>query len=123
LHSAWAVGGDFNLIYKVEDKSNTNLDRLMMGRFQHFLNDLELQELPLIGRRSTWPNEREAPTLVRLDRVSSTRIGRIYFLIASSRALRPRFQTIAPFCWVCMSSPKGGGDFTLNVFGRAWRVF
>jgi hypothetical protein len=67
-HGAWAVGGDFNLIYKAEDQSNTNLDRSMMGQFRRFFNDLELQELALSGRRFTWSNECEAPTLVRLDR-------------------------------------------------------
>lgn len=68
----WAVGGDFNLIYQAEDKNNANLDRAMMGRFRCFLNDMSLQELPLLGRKFTWSNEREAPTLVRLDRVFVT---------------------------------------------------
>lgn len=29
----WAVAGDFNLIYRQEDKNNSNLNRAMMGRF------------------------------------------------------------------------------------------
>ena len=41
----------------------------MMGRFRRLINELELQELELLGRRFTWSNERDAPTLVRLDRV------------------------------------------------------
>jgi hypothetical protein len=41
----------------------------MMGCFCHLLNDIELSEVHLMGRRFTWSNEREAPTLVRLDRV------------------------------------------------------
>jgi thiamine monophosphate kinase len=67
----WSMGsgGDFNLIYQAEDKSNSNMDRAMKGHFQCFINNLELHELPLLGRRFTWSNEREAPTLVRLDRV------------------------------------------------------
>jgi hypothetical protein len=68
----WAVGGDFNLIYKVEDKNNQNVDRAMMGRFRRLLNELELVEIDLLGRQFTWSNEREAPTLVRLDRVFVT---------------------------------------------------
>jgi hypothetical protein len=69
--SPWIVGGDFNLIYQVADKNNSNLDRAMMGRFCCFINDVELQEIPLLGK-FTWSNEREAPTLVRLDRVFAT---------------------------------------------------
>jgi hypothetical protein len=36
------VAGDFNLIYKDEDKNNTNLNRAMMGRFRKLINDLAL---------------------------------------------------------------------------------
>lgn len=28
----WVIGGDFNLIYRAEDKNNPNVDRAMMGR-------------------------------------------------------------------------------------------
>ncbi|WVZ78922.1 LOW QUALITY PROTEIN: hypothetical protein U9M48_026563 [Paspalum notatum var. saurae] len=68
----WVIGGDFNMIYCAEDKNNENLNRAMMGRFRRFVNDHELKEIPLIGRRYTWSNEQEAPTLVKLDRVLCT---------------------------------------------------
>jgi hypothetical protein len=76
----WVVGGDFNLIYQAVDKSNSNLDRAMMGRFRHFINHMELQEIPLLRRKFTWPNEREAPTLVRLDQVFATTGWDLLFL-------------------------------------------
>jgi exonuclease III len=53
----WIVGGDFNLIYQAVDKNNSILDRAMMGRFRRFINDVELQEIPLLGRNFTWSNE------------------------------------------------------------------
>jgi hypothetical protein len=68
----WMLAGDFNMIYSVEDKNNDNVNRAMMGRFRPLVNDLELKEIPLIGRRYTWSNERESPTLVKLDRVLCT---------------------------------------------------
>jgi hypothetical protein len=68
-NGAWLLGGDFNLIYQAADKNNANLDRAMMGRFRRFLDDLDLKEIPLLGRKYTWSNERRLPTLVRLDRV------------------------------------------------------
>ena len=40
----------------------------MMGRFRRFLDDLEIKEIPLLGQKFTWSNERASPTLVRLDR-------------------------------------------------------
>ncbi|XP_066358080.1 uncharacterized protein [Miscanthus floridulus] len=53
---------------KAADKNNANLDRAMMGRFRRFLDDNDLKEIPLLGRKYTWSNERRSPTLVRLDR-------------------------------------------------------
>jgi hypothetical protein len=44
----------------------------MMSRFRRALSTLELKELYLNGRRFTWSNEREQPTLEKLDRVFST---------------------------------------------------
>lgn len=62
------MAGDFNLIYEAADKNNANLDRAMMGRFRRFLDDTEVKEISLLGRKYTWSNERLSPTLVRLDR-------------------------------------------------------
>jgi exonuclease III len=39
-----------------------------MARFRSAINDLELKEANLLGRRYTWSNERECPTLTRMDR-------------------------------------------------------
>ena len=66
------LAGDFNMIYCSEDKNNDNVNRAMLGRFRRFVNDLELKEIPLLGRRYTWSNGRESPTLVKLDRVLCT---------------------------------------------------
>jgi hypothetical protein len=66
------IAGDFNLIYKAEDKNNTNYNRAMMGRFQRLINDLAVKDVPLHGRKYTWSTQQTSPTLVRLDRVLST---------------------------------------------------
>ena len=65
----WVMLGDFNRIYKDEDKNNSNLNRAMMGRFRRLINDLSLKEIPLHGRKFTWSNLQDSPTLVKLDRV------------------------------------------------------
>jgi hypothetical protein len=64
----WAVAGDFNLIVDARDKSNARLNRRLMDLFRRCLNDLELKESTLLGRRYTWSNERDAPTMAKLDR-------------------------------------------------------
>ena len=40
-----------------------------MNSFRSFVNNTELQELHLRGRKFTWSNERDRPTLEQLDRV------------------------------------------------------
>jgi hypothetical protein len=66
---AWLVVGDFNMILNNEDKNNSNLDRAMMGRFRRWKDDLALIEIPLVGRKYTWSNGQNNPTLVHLDRM------------------------------------------------------
>jgi exonuclease III len=68
----WVLDGDFNLIFKDEDKNNANCNRAMMGRFKRLIDDLALKEIPLHGRHFTWSNHQEFPTLVKLDRVLCT---------------------------------------------------
>jgi endonuclease/exonuclease/phosphatase family metal-dependent hydrolase len=68
-NTPWMIIGDFNLIYQASDKNNLNLNRRMMGKFRRVLDDYELLEVTLQNRKYTWSNERENPTLVRLDKV------------------------------------------------------
>lgn len=48
----WLLMGDFNLIYKVEDKNTGNINRALMGRFLGLINDLGLKELFYMGGNS-----------------------------------------------------------------------
>jgi hypothetical protein len=63
------ISGDFNLILQAEDKNNSHINRAMMGRFRKLVDDLALKEIPLHGRKFTWSNQQNQPTLVKLDRV------------------------------------------------------
>lgn len=57
------------MILDEADKSNTRINRRNMQRFIRVVGELELKDLHLHGRLFTWSNEREHPTLVKLDRV------------------------------------------------------
>lgn len=65
----WMVLGDFNMILRASEKSNTNINRTMMGKFRRFVDDHELKEIYMHGRTYTWSNERNAPTFTKIDRV------------------------------------------------------
>ena len=59
--------GDFNLIYRDEDKSTGNFNRQLMHSFRRLINDLGIKELALHGRKFTWSNRQDTPTLVKLE--------------------------------------------------------
>lgn len=50
----WLILGDFNLIYKAEDKNNNRLDRRMMQQFKATIDRLQVKELNLQGKKFTW---------------------------------------------------------------------
>jgi exonuclease III len=68
----WIIAGDFNMIYRSEDKNNSNVNQTLLGSFRNSVNSLDLKEILLAGRRFTWSNQREDPTLVKLDHVFCT---------------------------------------------------
>ncbi|XP_072150422.1 uncharacterized protein [Setaria viridis] len=72
LTGPWIVVGDFNLLLHASDKNNVNINRRNLGRFRRFVDDLQLKDIFLHGRRYTWSNERNTPTMERLDRVLVT---------------------------------------------------
>jgi hypothetical protein len=63
------MAGDFNLIIQASDNNNRNLNRRNMAAFRKSINNLQLKDLYLHGRRYTWSNEKNAATMVKLDRV------------------------------------------------------
>jgi hypothetical protein len=68
----WILAGDFNQISRSEDKNNSCINRALLRRFRRWIDEKELKEISLIGRRYTWSNQRQAPTLVKLDHVFCT---------------------------------------------------
>ena len=65
LQSPLILAGDFNLIADAGDKNNSNINRGLMSAFRQFINELELKDLYLHGRRYTWCNEHLNATLCR----------------------------------------------------------
>jgi exonuclease III len=68
----WLIVGDFNLIYKAEDKNNNRLNRRLMNRFKQVIDANQLMELYLRGGKFTWSNEQDTPTFTRIDHFFGT---------------------------------------------------
>ena len=65
----WMINGDFNMIYQARDKSNSNINRRMIGKFHLAIDLAGLKEVKCKNRRFTWSNERERPTMCSIDKV------------------------------------------------------
>lgn len=68
--SPWLIAGDFNLLRFPSDKNNHAFRQSEANAFNQTLDDLALIELPLLDRQFTWSNNRDTPTLERIDRAS-----------------------------------------------------
>ncbi|KAE8784280.1 retrotransposon protein [Hordeum vulgare] len=81
------VGGDFNLLRSMEDKSNdcVNFPRLQM--FNDYIAELGLQELDRVGAKSTWTNSKADPTRSVLDRILVSPEWELHCPITSLRAI------------------------------------
>jgi len=63
MRASWMLLGDFNLIYRASDKNNPNVNRRLMNKFKSIIDELEIKELHLHGRRFTWTSETDDPTI------------------------------------------------------------
>jgi len=69
---AWLLLGDFNLICSALDKNNNRINTRMIQRFTRVLDDLQVLEISLNGKRFTWSNGQDAPTMSRIDHFFAT---------------------------------------------------
>lgn len=63
------LGGDFNLIRRIEEKSSGNVNFQLMEAFNDTISLTELRELQRSGSRYTWSNKQTPPIQCILDKV------------------------------------------------------
>ncbi|XP_073363170.1 uncharacterized protein [Aegilops tauschii subsp. strangulata] len=103
----WLIGGDFNMITSASEKNNSNINHRSMSRFRRFIADEELRDLYMHGRRYTWSNERDAPTLVRNDRILCTSGWEIAHPHCLLRCLSSTAFDHCPLLVDCVARPPG----------------
>lgn len=81
VHNRWLTLGDFNLIYQEQDKNNSNLNQHLMCAFKAAIDHLCLKEIKLNGRRFTWSNQQDSPTLTRMIGSYETQSGNLSCLL------------------------------------------
>jgi mannosylglycoprotein endo-beta-mannosidase len=112
----WLLIGDFNMILRASEKNNDNLDRFMMARFRDFVGQLELRDLYMHGRLFTWSNEREVPTMTRIDRALVSVDWDLTFPDAMLQALSTSFSDHALLHLALCNGARPKQRFKFEVF-------
>lgn len=65
----FVVGGDFNLIRKIDERNKQKASNKWSFLFNGIIENWSLRDLEMSGRKFTWSNNQENPFFERLDRV------------------------------------------------------
>ena len=68
----WIISGDFNLVCKVEDNSNSSINRRLMNAFRSAFIILKVSELPLHDLKFTQDSNCQVQTRTKTDHVFCT---------------------------------------------------
>jgi exonuclease III len=112
----WLIAGDFNLIAAAEDKNNSRINRRLLNAFRSKINDLELKEMYMFGRRYTWSSEQARPTLVKLDRILVTTSWEDLFPEAHLQALSSSNSDHCPLLLTCGEFKPVSRRFRFETF-------
>ncbi|XP_028121122.1 uncharacterized protein LOC114318425 [Camellia sinensis] len=64
---AQCIGGDFNEVRTIAKRKGCTKRDGGMNEFNEFINDLEIVDVPMIGRKYTWCNSQEGERWSKLD--------------------------------------------------------
>jgi exonuclease III len=112
----WLIVGDFNVILSAADKNNDRLNRRLMAKFRAMLNITEMKDIKLVGRRFTWSNEQNPPTLVRLDRAICNVDWDASFPNAQLTAISSSILDHCPLVLSCAGKIKRYSGFRFEAF-------
>lgn len=96
VHWPWIIGGDFNLVRWLIDRSGNQRCFRLMELFNDLIRDLQLVDVPLTNRRFTWCNNRPDPTHSKLDRMFISPDLSLQFQLVSLKALEMLTSDHAP---------------------------
>lgn len=63
----WLILGDFNLIYRAQDKNSGRLNLTLLNSFKATIDNLLLAPIELQGKKFTWCNDQQSPTMTKID--------------------------------------------------------
>ncbi|WVZ54663.1 hypothetical protein U9M48_005428, partial [Paspalum notatum var. saurae] len=112
----WTVMGDFNMIFRASQKNNDRINRRLMGSFKALLDELELKEIHLHGRKFTWTSQTANPTMTKIDHLFCTREWEQLHPECYLQALSSSASDHCPFLLTCRPLFKRFKGFRFEAF-------
>lgn len=69
VQGPWVLGGDFNLVRWLVDRSGDLRSFTLMNLFNDLIRDMQVIDIPLKNRMFTWSSKRPEPVFSKLDRI------------------------------------------------------
>jgi hypothetical protein len=113
------IGGDFNIMRKLEDKSSGDFDTKWPSLFNAVIESLDLREIVMTGRQYTWVGAGDNPTYEKLDRVLSSTEWEINFPLAKVEARDRNISDHTPLVVSTSASTHQSGSRPFR-FERGW---
>lgn len=123
MHPAWLLLGDFNLIYRVQDKNNGRVNLALLNRFKATIDNLLLAPINLRGKRFTWCNDQQVPTMTKIDHLFASPEWLDIFPRTDLQALASLGSDHCALFLRCEEVMISTGALDLGVIGLAGRVF
>ena len=111
-YSKWCVGGDFNVVRYVEEKSNGGRTTQSMKDFDSFIRETELKDIKMSNGQFTWSSLRENVVCTRIDRFLFSKEWKENFSVVREEAL---FRNISDQCPVLLDISNEMGSHTIYI--------
>jgi hypothetical protein len=107
--SVWCLLGDFNAVLnRVERRGvnqiTTNLLSAEIAEFRDFVNDMELIDLPVLGRQFTWAH----PNGVSMSRIDRVLMSEEWITLGNNSALWVLPRSVSDHCPLMVRSSSSG---------------
>jgi len=100
------IGGDFNLVRRIEEKSTSNVNLSLMDAFNNFVANTGLREIHRGGGQYTWTNKQINPVMVVLNRIFMNSTWEDYFPLVTTHSITRMGSNHNPLV-VELSSDRG----------------
>lgn len=104
----WILGGDFNLVRWLIDRSGNQRNFTLMSLFNDLIREMEVIDIPLQNRKFTWCSNRPDPSHSRIDRILIAPELSLQFPLITMQAMEVLVSDHAPLLLSCRkpTTPK-----------------